>query len=136
MSCRGAPSTHISTNTTKQPQTKQAAHYFYTYLQLTKSDAAWDDTTTTPSPLPRITFAIPTGAAGHVTAGVIAALMGLPVEALVMATNEVGGCLGSGIIWGCIDMGIRWVINRPGPMDGGRAPIYACVLISYKPSYT
>lgn len=88
----------------KTPKTpKQAAHYFHTYLQLTKSDPAWDaipspSTTTTtttttdtiPPPLPRIAFAIPTGAAGHVTAGVIAALMGLPVAALVMATNEVG----------------------------------------------
>jgi len=36
-----------------------------------------------------MTFIIPTGAAGHVTAGVLAKLMGLPIAKLVMATNEV-----------------------------------------------
>ncbi len=76
----------------------QIAHYFYCHVQLTKHDPAWQDTTapSSPSPLPRISFAVPTGAMGHVTAGVIAALMGLPLEELLMATNEVGMAGGRG----------------------------------------
>ncbi|CAM9361315.1 unnamed protein product [Phaeothamnion confervicola] len=39
-------------------------------------------------PLPTVSFSIPTGAAGHLTAGLIAKLMGLPVERFVVANNK------------------------------------------------
>lgn len=77
--------THIPPPQT--PNKKQVAHYFHCYLRLTDPSTQ------------KIRFVVPTGAAGHVTAGVIACLMGLPAEGLVMATNEVcdwGWCI-------CID---------------------------------
>lgn len=64
----------------------QIFHYVYAYLQLTSGCACWADASL---PLPLLSFAIPTGAAGHVTAGTMAALMGLPIHRLLMATNEV-----------------------------------------------
>lgn len=63
----------------------QIFHYVYAYLQLTSGCACWADASL---PLPLLSFAIPTGAAGHVTAGTMAALMGLPIHRLLMATNE------------------------------------------------
>ena len=55
-----------------------AVHFFYAYLQVVP---ACD------SPA---TFVIPTGAAGHVTAAMMAKLCGLPIGKLVAATNENG----------------------------------------------
>lgn len=56
----------------------QTIHYFWSYLQLypfAKEDEY-------------LNFSIPTGAAGHVTAGIIAKLMGLPIKCLVAGTNS------------------------------------------------
>jgi threonine synthase len=55
----------------------QVVHYFYAYLQL-HPDA---------DPADEVAFCIPTGAAGHITAGVMARAMGLPVRSLCAATN-------------------------------------------------
>lgn len=52
----------------------QTVHYFYTYFQA--SDNIHDE----------VEIVVPTGAAGNITAGVIAFLMGLPIR-LVAATN-------------------------------------------------
>jgi threonine synthase len=53
----------------------QTVHFFYSYIQLQ------------PEVNQVVSFAVPTGAGGHVTAGVIAAHMGLPVQSLLVATN-------------------------------------------------
>ena len=55
----------------------QVVHYFYAYLRLNRTVA--DDID--------VAFSVPTGAAGHVSAGVIATKMGLPVTRLCAATN-------------------------------------------------
>lgn len=54
----------------------QTVHYFYGYLHqpLAPSD--------------RLSFSVPSGAAGHLCAGVLARLMGLPLHRLLVATND------------------------------------------------
>ena len=64
----------------------QVFHYFHLYLSLTSREEFWEDSDL---PMLPITFSVPTGAAGHVTAGILASLMGLPIDTLIMATNEV-----------------------------------------------
>lgn len=55
----------------------QVVHYFYAYLRLhPRAD-----------PGQRVAFSVPTGAAGHITAGLMARAMGLPVSTLCAATN-------------------------------------------------
>ena len=55
----------------------QVVHYFFTYLKICPlADRSSD-----------IAFSIPTGAAGHLSAGVLACKMGLPVTHLHAATN-------------------------------------------------
>jgi threonine synthase len=54
----------------------QVVYYFAGYFSLTRSDAQ------------RISFAVPSGNFGNVCAGHVARMMGLPIEQLVVATNE------------------------------------------------
>jgi threonine synthase len=63
----------------------QVVHFFYAYFQITADHPPLEQPLT--QPLPEVSFSIPTGAAGHVTAGLIAKLMGLPIDKLVMAVN-------------------------------------------------
>jgi threonine synthase len=67
----------------------QVVHFFYAYFQVTSQHQPLQHPLHQPleQPLPEVSFAIPTGAAGHVTAGLIAKLMGLPIDKLVMAIN-------------------------------------------------
>jgi len=51
-------------------------YYFAGYFQATQSDTQ------------RVSFAVPSGNFGNVCAGHVARMMGLPVERLVVATNE------------------------------------------------
>jgi threonine synthase len=53
----------------------QTVHYFYGYLSIN------------PSLEDRVSFSVPSGAAGHMCAGVLAKLMGLPYHNLLVATN-------------------------------------------------
>jgi threonine synthase len=55
----------------------QVVHFFWSYLQLLSAS---------PERPPSVVFYVPTGAGGHITAGVIAKQMGLPVD-LHVATN-------------------------------------------------
>ena len=54
----------------------QVVYYFAAYFQATKTDAE------------RVSFAVPSGNFGNVCAGHVARMMGLPIEQLVVATNE------------------------------------------------
>ena len=56
--------------------TAQAVYYFQAYFALTKTNAE------------RVSFAVPSGNFGNVCAGHIARQMGLPIDKLVVATNE------------------------------------------------
>ena len=54
----------------------QVVYYFAAYFQATKTDAE------------RVSFTVPSGNFGNVCAGHVARMMGLPIERLVVATNE------------------------------------------------
>ncbi len=54
----------------------QVVYYFAGYFQATKSNAE------------RVSFAVPSGNFGNICAGHVARMMGLPIEKLVLATNE------------------------------------------------
>ena len=54
----------------------QVVYYFAAYFQATKTDAE------------RVSFTVPSGNFGNVCAGHVARMMGLPIEQLVVATNE------------------------------------------------
>jgi threonine synthase len=54
----------------------QVVYYFAGYIQATESNAQ------------KVSFAVPSGNFGNVCAGHVARMMGLPVEQLVVATNE------------------------------------------------
>ena len=54
----------------------QVVYYFASYFQATKSDTE------------RVSFTVPSGNFGNVCAGHVARQMGLPIEQLVVATNE------------------------------------------------
>jgi threonine synthase len=54
----------------------QVVYYFAGYFQATQSDTQ------------RVSFAVPSGNFGNVCAGHVARMMGLPIERLVVATNE------------------------------------------------
>lgn len=56
----------------------QITYYFYSYFQLLKSNPD----------LKKVKFVVPTGNFGDILAGYYATRMGLPVEKLVIATNE------------------------------------------------
>ena len=63
----------------------QVVYYFAGYFQATKSPH--------PSPLPegegaRVSFTVPSGNFGNICAGHVARMMGLPIDQLVLATNE------------------------------------------------
>ena len=55
-----------------------AVQFFYSYLRAV------------PDCVSPVSFVVPTGAAGHVTAGMVAKGCGLPIAKLVAATNENG----------------------------------------------
>ena len=110
----------------------QIFHYFYAYLQLIPSEEdeeGREGGVNTPSKgkeggrekeaefastggkeggsgsasLPLLSFVVPTGAAGHITAGLLAAMMGLPVRCLLMATNRNGTVMNRMVregVWG------------------------------------
>ncbi len=60
----------------------QVVYYVVSYLRVTTAqDAAGESVT-------RVTFAVPTGNFGHICAAHVAREMGLPVDALILATNE------------------------------------------------
>ncbi|MDQ0070972.1 threonine synthase [Variovorax boronicumulans] len=54
----------------------QAVYYFAGYFQATKSDTE------------QVSFAVPSGNFGNICAGHVARMMGLPIDKLVLATNE------------------------------------------------
>jgi threonine synthase len=54
----------------------QVVYYFAGYFQATKSDSE------------KVSFTVPSGNFGNVCAGHVARMMGLPIETLVVATNE------------------------------------------------
>jgi threonine synthase len=54
----------------------QVVYYFWGYFRATRSDAE------------RVAFAVPSGNFGNILAGYVAREMGLPIERLVLATNE------------------------------------------------
>src|SRR5688572_2187325 len=54
----------------------QVVYYFAGYFQATKSNAE------------RVSFAVPSGNFGNICAGHVARMMGLPIDKLVLATNE------------------------------------------------
>ncbi|MDO8278021.1 MAG: threonine synthase, partial [Burkholderiaceae bacterium] len=54
----------------------QVVYYFAGYIQATRSNAE------------RVSFSVPSGNFGNVCAGHVARMMGLPIERLVVATNE------------------------------------------------
>src|SRR5213592_2235977 len=54
----------------------QVVYYFAGYFQATSSNSE------------RVSFAVPSGNFGNICAGHIARMMGLPIERLVLATNE------------------------------------------------
>ena len=54
----------------------QVVYYFWAYFRATRSDAD------------QIAFAVPSGNFGNIHAGYVARSMGLPVERLILATNE------------------------------------------------
>ncbi|TXD80510.1 threonine synthase [Mitsuaria sp. TWR114] len=54
----------------------QVVYYFAAYFQATKTDAE------------RVSFTVPSGNFGNVCAGHVARMMGLPIDQLVVATNE------------------------------------------------
>jgi threonine synthase len=54
----------------------QVVYYFAGYFQATRSDGQ------------RVSFAVPSGNFGNICAGHVARMMGLPIERLVLATNE------------------------------------------------
>ncbi|KAL6854109.1 threonine synthase-like protein [Trichoderma novae-zelandiae] len=59
----------------------QIVLYFYSYFSLTKQSASF-------KPGDKVRFVVPTGKFGNILAGYFALHMGLPVEKLVIATNE------------------------------------------------
>ncbi len=62
----------------------QVVYYFRGYFQATAAvDAAAPG-----APLPRVSFTVPSGNFGNVCAGHVARCMGLPIDRLVVATNE------------------------------------------------
>jgi len=62
----------------------QVVYYFAGYFQATAAAASLG----AKAPLPRVSFAVPSGNFGNVCAGHVARMMGLPIEKLVVATNE------------------------------------------------
>ncbi|CAM9778937.1 unnamed protein product [Choristocarpus tenellus] len=67
----------------------QIIYYFWGYFRVTACEPYWqaDQEESGLSP-PQASFSVPTGAGGNVTAGFIAAKMGLPVERLIVAVNS------------------------------------------------
>ena len=64
----------------------QVVYYFAGYFQATGVQAA--GTHTHPEGVKRVSFAVPSGNFGNVCAGHVARMMGLPIDTLVVATNE------------------------------------------------
>lgn len=56
----------------------QTVHFIYSYLRVTSADQIGVE----------VDFSLPTGAAGHIAAGVLAKQMGLPIGQILAATNE------------------------------------------------
>ncbi len=57
----------------------QVVYYFRGYFAATKGNAANDE---------KVSFAVPSGNFGNICAGHVARMMGLPIDRLIMATNE------------------------------------------------
>ncbi len=56
----------------------QTVYYFYAYFQVAKASGQWKP----------VNFSVPTGNFGDIFAGYLAKRMGLPVDKLILATNE------------------------------------------------
>ncbi len=63
----------------------QVVYYFAGWFQATADQAS---TGSARSGLPKVSFAVPSGNFGNVCAGHVARMMGLPIDRLVVATNE------------------------------------------------
>jgi threonine synthase len=61
----------------------QVVYYFSGYFQATATQGLGDG-----KALPKVSFTVPSGNFGNVCAGHVARMMGLPIEKLVVATNE------------------------------------------------
>ena len=70
----------------------QITYYFYAWLRATDEISSNNTTKREPNetapPLPRAVFAVPTGNFGDILAGYCAQRMGLPVEKLIVCTND------------------------------------------------
>jgi threonine synthase len=62
----------------------QVVYYFAGWFQATAGQGAG----TANGPLPKVSFAVPSGNFGNICAGHVARMMGLPIDRLVLATNE------------------------------------------------
>ncbi len=62
----------------------QVVYYFAGWLQATQGGAGAQGQ----GGLPKVSFAVPSGNFGNICAGHVARMMGLPIERLVLATNE------------------------------------------------
>jgi len=66
----------------------QVVYYFAGYFEATALQAGSPRLLGEGSPLPKVSFAVPSGNFGNVCAGHVARMMGLPIKYLVVATNE------------------------------------------------
>ncbi|KAJ3209475.1 threonine synthase [Dinochytrium kinnereticum] len=64
----------------------QTSYYFSSYLQLCRAHRSGAGAT--PGDLPKVQYSVPTGNFGDILAGYYAVRMGLPIDHLIVATNE------------------------------------------------
>jgi len=64
----------------------QTTYYFWSYLRVTDKYPGVTDKD--PEKIPKVNFSVPTGNFGDILAGYYAKKMGLPVDKLIVATNE------------------------------------------------
>lgn len=79
----------------------QTVYYFYAYLQLSKQNQA-----------EKLNFSVPTGNFGDIFAGYLARKMGLPINKLILATNENN----------ILERFIREGVYEPGAFRGTYSP--------------
>jgi threonine synthase len=79
----------------------QTVYYFYAYLQLTDEQSA-----------AKVNFSVPTGNFGDIFAGFLARKMGLPINQLILATNENN----------ILERFVREGVYEPGAFRGTYSP--------------